>query len=222
MTGNIAHELRTPVTVIRGYLETVLEQSLELTEDKKHHFITQAYKQTIALSELIRDMSLITKIDESLQSFKTDTVNIAQILEALKNELSVTLQEKGIDMQWNISQNVEINGNTNLIYSIFRNLTDNAINHAGENVNIRINIYNEDKNFYYLSFYDTGTGIPDESHLNRLFERFYRITEGRTRDTGGSGLGLSIVKNAVAFHRGTITAKNRNGGGLEFLFTLHK
>jgi len=76
--------------------------------------------------------------------------------------------------------------------------------------------------FYYFSFYDTGVGIADESHLNRLFERFYRINEGRTRDTGGSGLGLSIVKNSVAFHKGSITVKNRKDGGLEFLFKISR
>ena len=80
----------------------------------------------------------------------------------------------------------------------------------------------EDKDYYYFSFYDTGVGISDEKHLKRLFERFYRVNEGRTRDTGGSGLGLSIVKNAIAFHNGSIIAKNRKEGGLEFLFKLKK
>jgi signal transduction histidine kinase len=220
MTGNIAHELRTPVTSIRGYLETVLEQPLD--EEKKHHFIAQAYNQTILLSELIQDMGLITKMEEVPQSFNMGTVNIRQLLESLKRELSVPLREKKMDMHWDIPEKLEIKGNANLLYSVFRNLTDNAIRYAGENVKIRINQYNEDRSFYYFSFYDTGTGIPDKSHLSRLFERFYRINEGRTRDTGGSGLGLSIVKNAVAFHKGTIVAKNRKEGGLEFLFQLHK
>jgi signal transduction histidine kinase len=83
-------------------------------------------------------------------------------------------------------------------------------------------LYSEDKDFYYFSYLDTGIGIPEERHLNRLFERFYRISEGRTRETGGTGLGLSIVKNAVLFHRGNIIVKNRKEGGLEFLFTLRK
>lgn len=220
LTGNIAHELRTPVTSIRGYLETVLEQTLD--EEKKKHFITQAFDQTIVLSELIQDMSLITKIEEAPQSFKKEEINIVQVLEKLKNDLSSSLEEKRIDMQWNISKDSSIQGNKNLIYSIFRNLTDNALHHAGEGIKIYINEYKEDNEFYYFSFYDTGVGILEENHLDRLFERFYRINEGRTRDTGGSGLGLSIVKNAIAFHKGTITVKNRKEGGLEFLFQLHK
>lgn len=220
LTGNIAHELRTPVTSIRGYLETVLEQTLD--EEKKKHFITQAFNQTIVLSELIQDMSLITKIEEAPQSFKKEEINIVQVLEKLKNDLSSSLEEKRIDMQWNISKDSSIQGNKNLIYSIFRNLTDNALHHAGEGIKIYISQYKEDNEFYYFSFYDTGVGILEENHLNRLFERFYRINEGRTRDTGGSGLGLSIVKNAIAFHKGTITVKNRKEGGLEFLFQLHK
>ena len=220
MTGNIAHELRTPVTSIRGYLETVLEQSLD--EEKKKYFITQAFEQTIVLSELIQDMALITKMEEAPQSFKLEDIDIIQILQKLKKDLSPSLEEKNIDMQWTFPDSLIVKGNQNLLYSIFRNLTDNAIHYAGEGIKIHISKYNEDKDFYYFSFHDTGAGIPDEKHLTRLFERFYRINEGRTRETGGSGLGLSIVKNAIAFHKGTIMAKNRKEGGLEFLFKLHK
>jgi signal transduction histidine kinase len=165
-------------------------------------------------------MSLITKIEEAPHSFKLEAVELENLLENLKNDLEVLLQEKNIRMKWNLTGDVIVNGNRNLLYSIFRNLTDNVIRYAGTNVNIFIKKYNEDKDFYYFSYSDTGIGISDEQHLNRLFERFYRINEGRTRDTGGSGLGLSIVKNAIAFHKGTIVAKNRSGGGLEFLFTL--
>ena len=220
MTGNIAHELRTPVTSIRGYLETVLEQSLD--KEKEHNFLTKAYNQTMILSELIRDMSLITKMEESSQSFHLEKVPIQILLETIHSDLEIPLQSKGIGMKWDIAENIVVTGNRNLLYSIFRNLTDNAISYAGDNVKISISIYHEDPDFYHFTYSDTGIGIADEQHLNRLFERFYRITEGRTRDTGGSGLGLSIVKNAVLFHKGTIIAKNRAGGGLEFLFKLPK
>ncbi|MDR2361201.1 MAG: two-component sensor histidine kinase [Prevotellaceae bacterium] len=220
MTGNITHELRTPVTGIRGCLETILEHPL--SAGKRDYFIRSAYNQVLTLSDLIRDMSLITKMEGAPQSFKLEPVGIGALLDGLKNDLEIPLQEKNIRLTWSIADGVTVKGNRNLLYSIFRNLTDNVIRYAGLNVTVVIHLYNEDKDFYYFSYADNGPGIPDEQHLNRLFERFYRITEGRTRDTGGSGLGLSIVKNAVAFHRGTIVAKNKAGGGLEFLFKLQK
>ncbi len=220
MTGNIAHELRTPVTSIRAYLETILKNSVP--EEKKQHFIEQAYHQTLTLSEMIKDMSFIAKMEEAPDSFESEPVNIPDLLARLKEESSKALFQKRIAMDWQLPENLVINGNLSLLTSIFRNLTENAIRYAGEDINININIFNEDKDYYYFSYHDTGIGVENEAHLNRLFERFYRVQEGRTRDTGGSGLGLSIVKNAVLFHKGTITAKNRKGGGLEFLFKLHK
>ncbi len=220
MTSNIAHELRTPVTGIRGYLEIALSHPLD--KEKAHDFLNKAYKQTIVLSELIQDMNFISKIEESPVSFKREPVDIEALLALLKVDMTESLTEKNIRFQWKNMENTVVQGNRNLIYSIFRNLTDNAVRYAGTGIEIIIAKYNEDREFYYFSYADTGIGIPGNHHLNRLFERFYRVNEGRTRDTGGSGLGLSIVKNAVLFHKGTITVKNRAGGGLEFLFSLPK
>ena len=98
---------------------------------------------------------------------------------------------------------------------------DNAIAYAGPHIHVHISCFREDENFYYFSFADTGVGVSPE-HLNRLFERFYRVDKGRSRKLGGTGLGLAIVKNAVLIHGGTISAKNSQGGGLEFVFTLAK
>lgn len=218
ITGNIAHELRTPVTSIRGYLEIILSQSPD--SDKTKHFLEKTYRQTIVLSELIQDMSVITKIEGAPHAFQLEAINMKSLLESLHEDLRIPLKENNISMHWNINDDIVIKGNHSLIFAIFRNLTDNVIRYAGKNTHISIHKYNEDKDFYYFSYADTGTGIPDERHLNRLFERFYRVNEGRTRDTGGSGLGLSIVKNAVLFHKGTIVVKNRPEGGLEFLFKL--
>lgn len=220
MTGNIAHELRTPVTSIRGFLETVLENKLD--EEKERQFISKAYNQTLLLSELIQDMGLITKMEEAPSSFSFEPVSLVKLLEDMKSDLEIPLKSKNITLNWNLPETINVKSNRNLLYSIFRNLTDNVIRYAGENVNVTITKYNEDNDFYYILYADNGKGIEDSQHLNRLFERFYRINEGRSRDSGGSGLGLSIVRNALALHKGSITVKNRQGGGLEFLMKLPK
>ncbi|HNA42738.1 MAG TPA: ATP-binding protein, partial [Saprospiraceae bacterium] len=155
-------------------------------------------------------------------TFGLETIKIEQLLTKLKEESAAELLDKHIHMEWQLPEGLLLKGNTNLVNAVFRNLIENTIRYAGENISINISVYHQDKDYYYFRYYDTGCGIKDEYHLNRLFERFYRVDEGRTRNTGGSGLGLSIVKNAILFHKGSISVKNRKSGGLEFLFQLHK
>ncbi len=219
MTNNIAHELRTPVTSLRGYLETLNEQ--HLPQDKQAFFISRAYLQSIRLSNLIEDVSLISKIEEAPTQFAMEQINVSLLLDELRIDMASKIKESDISLFVSVDHDITIRGNYTLLYSIFRNLLDNSINYAGSNVEVHINNYMKDDKYVYFSFYDTGCGVR-EQYLGRLFERFYRVSEGRTRDTGGSGLGLSIVKNAVLFHKGEIQVKNRLDGGLEFLFSLMK
>lgn len=221
MTNNIAHELRTPVTSLRGYLETLNAQSL--SADKQALFIDRAYKQSLRLSNLIEDISLISKIEEASSLFTLEKVNISQLIDEVRIDLTNGLEKNDIKLNISVKDNLTVDGNYTLLYSIFRNLIDNTISYAGQHVSINIANYMEDSNYLYFSYYDTGCGVSDE-YLARLFERFYRVNEGRTREAGdsGSGLGLSIVKNAVLFHRGEIHVKNRIEGGLEYFFTLKK
>lgn len=221
LTENIAHELRTPVTAIRGYLETLIGQPT-LDGSQQAYFLNRAYERSLNLSALIDDISLIGKIETGASAFTRESIALEDILHEVQNDLSERMEAKHIRFGWDLPSRLSVQGNARLLYAIFSNLTDNAIRYAGEQVDIRLRLYHEDSSHYHFTFYDTGVGIPEEQHLNRLFERFYRVNEGRTRETGGTGLGLSIVKNAIAFHRGSITARNRKGGGLEFLFQLHK
>ncbi len=220
MTNNIAHELRTPVTSIRGFLETLKEQP-DIDVERRQFFIDRSYSQILRLSELIQDISMLTRIEEASDLFEIENVRIEPLLEELRRDLSGKLEEHRISFEFNVDRSVQVNGNRMLLYSIFRNLADNSIIYGGDNIHIQIDSYMEDEEFYYFSYYDTGVGI-EEKHLLRIFERFYRVNEGRTRNTGGSGLGLSIVKNAILFHKGEVVAKIRKEGGLEFLFTLKK
>lgn len=219
MTNNIAHELRTPVASLHAYLETLNEQNL--SPEKRQQFTERAYIQSVRLISLIEDVSLLSKIEETPSRFAMEKISVAQLLNDLRIDLSEKLHKKNISLQILVNEQLKINGNYTLLYSVFRNLMDNSITYSGENVDIQINNYFQDEQFLYFSYSDNGVGVA-EQHLNRLFERFYRVQEGRTRETGGSGLGLSIVKNAIRLHGGAIQARSREGGGLEFLFTIKK
>lgn len=220
MCNNITHELRTPVSSIRGYIETILS-CRSLSPEKQHYFLERAHAQVVRLTDLIRDVALISKTEEAPETMPREEIDINSVVADIVEELRGQLSESKMKVTDEIPPHTSINGNYALVYSIFRNLMENSIRYSGEGTEIGIERYNEDKEYYYFRFYDTGVGVPDE-HLSRLFERFYRVTEGRTRDCGGTGLGLSIVRNAVLFHSGNISVRNRKGGGLEFLFSLHR
>jgi len=219
MTENIAHELKTPVSSIKGLLETVLESKPDKAIRKD--FIRRAYSQTCRLADLIDDISLLTNIEEAGNLYPVEKVNLWKVVNNVMDDLRVQINEHRINTESNIPEDVEIKGNPVLLYSIFRNLFDNSINHAGKNITVRISKYLEDTQYYYFSFSDTGIGVPDQD-IPRLFERFYRVDKSRDRKSGGTGLGLSIVKNAVLFHKGEISVKNRKEGGLEFLFSISR
>ncbi len=220
MSNNITHELRTPVSSIRGYMETIME-CRGLSDEKKMYFLKRAYNQVLRLTELIRDVSIITKVEEAPETMTKEVIYPSEIMDDVLEELRAKIEEAGIKTESLIPQDTEVYGNYSLVYSIFRNLVENSVRYAGQGVTIHAECYKSGDDFCYFLFYDTGKGCP-EKHLPRLFERFYRAEEGRTRELGGSGLGLSIVRNAVTFHHGNITVRNRKSGGLEFLFTLQR
>ena len=220
MTNNIAHELKTPVSSIRGYLEILLSGKT-VEESKKQFFLERCYSQTLRLSDLISDIALINKLEESSDLFPKEEISISFIaLEAI-TELEESCNAHHIAVHNSLPSPMTVVGNHSLVYCIFRNLLENVIEYAGDNTEAHIECYKQDSERYYIHFYDTGTGV-DPSYLPRLFERFLRIDEGRSRKMGGTGLGLSIVKHAVLFHGGDIYVRNRDAGGLEFFFSIKK
>ena len=220
LTQNVSHELKTPVSSIQGYLETILSNP-DLSPDKRQFFLERCYSQSTRLTGLLRDISVLNRLDEASEMFDLTEVNITKLIAEIQKECSQDMEEKHITSEIILPGDPTVFGNNSLLYSIFRNLYDNAIAYAGETIRITVNCYKEDPKYYYFSFSDNGVGIPEE-HINRIFERFYRVDKGRSRKIGGTGLGLSIVKNGVNFHKGQISAKSSPGKGVTFFFTLKK
>lgn len=220
LTQNVSHELKTPVSSIQGYLETILSNP-DLPPDKQQFFLERCYSQSTRLTGLLRDISVLNRLDEAEGMFDLSDVSIPHLIREIEKECSKEMEEKHITSEAILPGDAVVHGNYSLLYSIFRNLYDNAIAYAGENSRITVNCYKEDPKFYYFSFSDNGVGIEEE-HINRIFERFYRVDKGRSRKMGGTGLGLSIVKNGVNFHKGQISVKSSPGKGVTFFFTLKK
>jgi signal transduction histidine kinase len=220
LTQNIAHELKTPISSIQGYMETIINNP-DLPKEKLNSFVERSYQQSKRLGDLLRDISTLSRMDEAPNLIEKEDLNVFKLIDQVKGEMESEISAKKIRFNCQIDTKLSVRGNASLLYSVFRNLMDNAIAYAGENVEIGISCFRDDSDRCYFSFYDTGVGIPDE-HLNRIFERFYRVDKGRTRKLGGTGLGLAIVKNAILLHGGSISAKNRPEGGLEFVFSLVK
>jgi len=230
LTQNISHELKTPVASIQGYLETILANP-EMPLETKRKFLERSLVQTQRLTTLLRDISALNRLDEATRKegkslnnqaallYPFGRIDIAQTLAQLQRETALAFQTRNMTLVYNTPETIDINGNGNVIYSIFRNLIDNALAYAGNGTTVTVTAHLEGTHWHF-TVADNGPGVPAQ-HLKRIFERFYRIDKGRSRASGGTGLGLSIVKNGVILHGGTITASNANPG-LRYDFTLHR
>lgn len=219
LTNNINHELKTPVASIQVCLETLLS-GINLSEEKRQELIERCYTNNERLRRLLGDVSLITRMEDGSQLIGKEPVSINNIINEIAAELEIMPEEERFTLHTDFSEQVVIDGNTSLIGSIFRNLTENAIAYSGGR-NIYISLVENNEQLCRICFEDDGCGV-EEKQLPRLFERFYRVDKGRSRRMGGTGLGLAIVKHAVQFHGGSINVTNRNVGGLRFEFTLKK
>ena len=219
LTQNIAHELKTPVASILGYTDTILD-SPDMTDEVKHQFIVRTNAQAHRLTTLLQDISTLNRMDYARDMITMERVNVSELFADIAEETALAMQHRQITLHNYLPQSIIVQGNYSLLYSIFRNLMDNAINYAGKHVTIEVSA-EQLPDCWSFTFKDNGIGIPAK-HQNRIFERFYRIDKGRSRDMGGTGLGLSIVKNAVLLHGGNIMVGTPDTGGLAFEFTIKK
>lgn len=207
LTNNINHELKTPVASMLVSLDLLADHP-ELSEAKRREILSRIRHNAMRLSDLLRDVSTITRMDDGKEMIEKKPIDLTALITEVVNEAR---PRTDIAFHVNVPQ-LTISGDRNLLESIFRNIIDNAIAYSGAT---ELNVTADPNGRFRI--WDNGCGVAAE-HLPHLFERFYRIDNGRTRPMGGTGLGLSIVKNAVALHGGSIKAASTNG--LMFEFTL--
>lgn len=219
ITNNVNHELKTPVGIIKGYIETLLAHK-DMDDVQKFHFIEKTYKQVERLTIMLDDLSTLTRLDDASGMIPTREVDMNQLLETLDEEIYESGIGGDLIFVYELPEHCIVKGSESLINAAILNLVKNAAAYSkGSEMGL---LCKEDTNdFYSFVFYDNGTGL-DEEHLPKLFERFYRVESGRSRKTGGTGLGLSIVKSTIVSMGGSISVSNGSNGGLEFTFTLPK
>ncbi|HOV21087.1 MAG TPA: HAMP domain-containing sensor histidine kinase [bacterium] len=211
LVANISHEIKTPLTVIKGYLETIYD---EVEGDTKEN-IKIIMKNTDRLINILDDILCLSYIEE--KAIQKENVNLKEITDDIVKIFEKKIKEKEIKVKVDMEIKNSLMTDRLLIESILFNLIDNAIKYTdnGE-ITIKSKVLG---NNLFISIKDTGIGIP-EKDIERIFERFYVVDKSRSKETGGTGLGLAIVKNAVISLSGKIEVKSQVGSGTEFIINL--
>jgi two-component system phosphate regulon sensor histidine kinase PhoR len=214
--ANVSHELKTPLTAIRGYAETLLEGAIE-NEDTRRDYLQKVIKNTETLSLLINDLLEISSLESGRKEKPLSGVDLKEIMSRAAEMTSKKARAKKIAIVLpDISGGFTVKGDFDHILRAAINLIDNAINYSDPGSGIDI-LCEKTEDRIKLSVRDRGIGIARE-HLPRIFERFYRIDKSRSRDQGGTGLGLSIVKHIMELHGGSVAVESEEGKGS--IFTL--
>ncbi|NMH60412.1 phosphate regulon sensor histidine kinase PhoR [Alteromonas ponticola] len=214
--ANVSHELRTPLTVINGYLE--LMEGLDNTNPMLSKAINEMDAQSKRMKSLIEDLLVLSRIEASAERIHDRVVNVPKMLGQIESEVQTLNKEKGHTITFHIEPDLQVYGIETELRSACSNLIFNAINYTPNNGTIDV-YWKRAQNGVKFAVVDNGYGI-EQTHLSRLTERFYRVDKARSRSTGGSGLGLSIVKHVLSHHNSKLEVKSKVGQGSEFSFRL--
>ncbi|WP_229683228.1 sensor histidine kinase [Virgibacillus oceani] len=211
--ANISHELRTPISYLKGYAQ-VLKQGLYQTEEERLHYLNIIEEETERLVRLINDLFDLSKMEEGKFDLQMSPINLTEVLESALFKVKMEFKKKGLTLKSQIDEDVPyINGDGLRLEQIFMNLLGNAVRYT-EKGSIYVKVWSTDRKVHVI-VEDTGMGIP-EKDLLLVFERFHRVEKSRSRELGGTGLGLAIVKNLVELQNGTISVSSEMGRGTRF------
>ncbi|MED0672382.1 ATP-binding protein [Aneurinibacillus aneurinilyticus] len=216
--ANVSHELKTPITSIKGFTETLLDGALEDAEISRS-FLTIINEESDRLNRLITDILDLSKIEQKRMPLKVEEINLDKLIKETVRIIREEARAKNIAIYLPTEKNLIIEGDKDRIQQIILNLVSNAINYTPDNGEVTITLQERDSKSIEMKIADTGIGIPPE-HISRIFERFYRVDKARSRESGGTGLGLAIVKHLIDSHHGMIHVESEEGRGTTFTVIL--
>lgn len=219
MSNNISHELKTPVGIIKGYIDTILSTP-DMDAATMRHFIERSQHNVDRLVDLLNDLSIVTRLEDGTRQISVTNVDFHDLVYTVSDDINHSPSMQTFRFTYSVPLNIVVRGNEEMLTRMLTNLIRNAAFHSGGTM-CRLEYVDANDRYYIFRFYDDGQGVPNEA-LSKLFDRFYRVDKGRSRKQGSSGLGLSIVQNVVNSLGGAISVKNRSQGGLEYIFTLEK
>ncbi len=221
--SNLAHELRTPIFTVQGYIETLMDGALDDPEVNRK-FLSNAARGVERLVQLVDDLNQISKLESGKIPIVKENFKIQDLIREVYEELSMHVKEREskFELKKGTESSLQVYADKHKIRQVLVNLIENAIRHGIPTGTITAGCYTMDDQHVYIEISDDGPGIA-EDHLPRIFERFYRIDRSRSRKSnGGTGLGLAIVKHIIEAHGGTVTVRSKPGVGSSFGFTLEK
>ena len=219
--GNVAHELKTPLFAIEGYISNLLDGAMDDKELLKK-YLKRAEKSVDRLTYIIKDLDLITQLESSTLKLQITSFDIVKLTEEIIEDLEISASKKNIKIIFNkIYENeILVDADRNRIEQVLTNLITNSINYGAEKGTTEISFESDQENIM-VKVNDNGEGINEEN-MPRLFQRFFRVDVSRSRSQGGSGLGLAIVKHIIDAHNENIYVQSTVGIGSEFSFSLKK
>jgi two-component system, OmpR family, phosphate regulon sensor histidine kinase PhoR len=218
--ANVSHELRTPLTAVRGYVEALMDDSIDGSQRKQ--FLEVIDRHTGRMERLVRDLLRLARLDAQQETADVHPMDVAALFRSATADLSERIARQKLQVDIDVKPAAAVmHGDQNKLQDALRNLIENAVNYSPEGGRVEMEAHADGERIV-LSVADQGPGVP-EADLGRVFERFYRVDKSRTTDPGGTGLGLSIVRHLVELHGGKVTASNRAEGGALFTISLpHK
>lgn len=220
--GNVAHELKTPLFTIQGYILTLIEGAAE-DKEIRTKYLARANKGVERLTSIIKDLDMLAKLETEGMKMNTQTFNIVELIQNVFDLLEMKAKKRNISLLFDTFYEFPrfVKGDVERIEQVLINLVVNSIKYGKINGVTTVSIESYNPNKFIIKIVDNGEGVKEE-HISRLFERFYRVDQSRSREQGGSGLGLSIVKHIIEAHNETILLRSDYGKGSEFSFTIEK